>query len=202
MGLFFNKKKTVSFFDLLMEQAKLTEEGVQALCTYCEDPTEENGAKVKEYEKSADRLRRLLISEINKTFITPIDREDLFSISCAIDDIIDYAYTTVEELLIYKVLPDEHIKKMSNVLLQVSKGIYTAVSHLEHNKDIAADEAVKVKKLENTAGDAYHNALSEIYETDDIKNILKYREIYRHLNHAADKGDNAADILLSIIVKM
>lgn len=201
MGLF-NNNKAQSFYDLLNDQAKLTVDGVQALCDYCGDPTPENAQKVMDLEKSADKARRLLISEINKTFITPIDREDLFELSCAVDDIVDYAATTIEELQIYKVGPDAHITKISSVLLQLATGIYNSVSHLEKNKDIAADEAVKVKKLENTTNDLYHTAMSELYETDDIKSILKYREIYRHLNHASDKGDNAADIILTIIVKM
>lgn len=200
MGPF--SKNRVNFFDMLKDQASLTVDGVQALCTYCEEPTDAKAAEVKEFEVNADTARRLLISEINKTFITPIDREDLFDLSCAIDDIIDYAATTIEELRIYKLEPDDHIKKMSTIILQLATGIAKAVTHLERNKDISSDEAVKVKKLENVANGLYHTALSELFESDDLKKILKSREIYRHLNNAADKGDHAADVLLNIIVKM
>lgn len=201
MGLF-NKKNRVNFFDMLKDQAYLTEEGVKALCSFCETPTDENAAKVKEFEINADNARRLLISEINKTFITPIDREDLFDLSCAIDDIVDYAATTIEELRIYKVYPDEHMKKMSETILQMATGILKAVTHLENNKDISSEEAIRVKKFENVTNGLYHTALSELFELDDVKKILKCRELYRHLNNAADKGDHAADVLLNIIVKM
>jgi uncharacterized protein Yka (UPF0111/DUF47 family) len=198
----FGKKNRVNFFDMLKNQASLTVDGVQALCVYCDAPTDENAAAVKEFEVSADNARRLLISEINKTFITPIEREDLFDLSCAIDDIVDYAATAIEELRIYKLTPDDHIKKMSNTILKLATGILKAVSHLEHNRDISSDEAIKVKKLENVINGLYHAALSELFEIDDIKKILKSRELYRHLNNAADKGDHAADVLLNIIVKM
>jgi predicted phosphate transport protein (TIGR00153 family) len=195
-------KKSVNFFEMLTEQASLTVAGVQALCDYCDDPTEEKGAKVKEYEVKADTARRLLISEINKTFITPIDREDLFDLSSAIDDIIDYAATTIEELGIYKLKPDNFDEEMSDIILKQTSGILKAVTFLERNKDMSSDEAVKIKKLENKANELYHKALSELFDSDDIKKILKTREIYRHLNNAADKGDHAADVLLNIIVKM
>jgi len=201
MGIFGNKFR-IDFFDMLKDQADLTVDGVQALCEYCDKPTDKNAAAVKEFEVSADNARRLLISEINKTFITPIDREDIFDLSCAIDDIVDYASTTIEELRIYKLTPDKHIKKMSNAILELATGILKAVTHLERNKDISSDEAVKVKKLENVVNGIYHTALSELFESDDVKEILKFRELYRHLNNAADKGDHAADVLLNIIVKM
>ena len=201
MGIFGNRNR-VNFFDLLKDQTTLTVDGVQALCRYCDDPTDENAAAVKSVEVQADGARRLLISEINKTFITPIDREDLFDISCAIDDIVDYAATTIEEIRIYKLEPDEAIKKMSEVILQMAEGLLKAVSHLEHNSDIASEESIRVKKMENVVNGLYYKALSELFESDDLKKILKSREIYRHLNTAADKGDHAADVLLNIIVKM
>jgi uncharacterized protein Yka (UPF0111/DUF47 family) len=201
MGLIKNKKRN-DFYVLLGNQASLTVDGVKALCDYCDDPTDEKGAKVKEFEVKADTARRLLISEINKTFVTPIDREDLFDLSCAIDDIIDYAATTIEELGIYKIKPDEYCKELAEIMLKHATGIYTAVTYLENNKDMSSDEAVKIKKLENVANSLYHKALSELFESDDLKKILKTREIYRHLNNAVDKGDHAADVLLNIIVKM
>jgi uncharacterized protein Yka (UPF0111/DUF47 family) len=162
------------------------------------------GAEVKDSTRCRPILRAaVLISEINKTFITPIDREDLFDLSSAIDDIIDYAAnTTIEELGIYKLEPDDFVKEMAKIILQHATGILSAVTFLENNKDMSSDEAVKMKKLENKANELYHKALSELFDSDDIKKILKTREIYRHLNNAADKGDHAADVLLNIIVKM
>lgn len=196
------KKGAVNFFNMLRDQAAVTVDGVKALLAYCDDPSTENGDKVIEFEHLADDKRRLLISEINKTFITPIEREDLFALSGAIDDIVDYARTAVEELRVYNILPDEHLKKMCSLLLNIATNLLNATSHLENNRDIAADDAIKVKKLENTTNEIYHAALSDLFESDDFKHVFKYREIYRHMNRASDKGDNAADILLGILMKL
>ena len=76
MGPFGNKNR-INFFDMLKEQTSLTVDGVQALCEYCDAPTDENAAVVKGFEVSADNARRLLISEINKTFITQRSRSCL-----------------------------------------------------------------------------------------------------------------------------
>lgn len=64
-----------------------------------------------------------------------------------------------------------------------------------------AAEATRVKKLENTLNVQYHQSIAELFTSDDFKKILKYREIYSHMNHASDKGDCSADILLDIVVK-
>lgn len=201
MGIINNKKKA-NFYEMLKKQASVTVDGVKAFNDYCTEPTPEKAAEVKQFEVQADTARRVLISEMNKTFITPIDREDLFDLSCAIDDIIDYSNTTIEELGIYKLEPDDFVKEMAKLILQHATGILNAVTFLENNKDMSSDEAVKMKKLENKANELYHKALSELFDSEDIKKILKTREIYRHLNNAADKGDHAADVLLNIIVKM
>jgi uncharacterized protein Yka (UPF0111/DUF47 family) len=66
---------------------------------------------------------------------------------------------------------------------------------------VVAKEAIKVKKLENTLNERFHESIAELFTSDDIRMILKYREIYSHVNHASDKGDFCADLLQNIIVK-
>lgn len=198
----FNNSKTDNFFTLLMEQTRVTRDGVAALCEFCQDPTEEKGELVNEFEKKADKVRGQLVQEINHTFVTPIDREDLFRLSGNIDDLVDYAWSTVKELRIYDIQPDRNMLEMSKILLQMADGLLYAVSNLEKHKDIASSEAFKVKKLENTMDMRYHESIAELFQSDDFKKIMKYREVYRHLNHASDKGDMAADILNDITIKL
>ena len=76
------------------------------------------------------------------------------------------------------------------------------MQNLEKNHAVVSTEATKVKKLENTLNVQFHKSIAELFGADDIKKILKYREIYSHMNHAADKGDFSADILLDIVVKL
>lgn len=81
----FKRKESLNFYGLLIQQAQVIRDAVAALCTYCRTPTQENGDFVKVKEKEADAVRRELVEDINRTFITPIDRDDLYRLSTSID---------------------------------------------------------------------------------------------------------------------
>ena len=198
----FKRKESLNFYALLIQQAQVIRDAVQALCDFCQDPTQEKGDFVKVKEKEADTVRRELVDDINRTFITPIDRDDLYRLSSSIDDLADYAWTTVKEIRIYDIQPDAHLLEMARTLLKMADGLLVCVQNLEKNHAVVSTEATKVKKLENTLNVQFHKSIAELFEADDIKKILKYREIYSHMNHAADKGDFSADILLDIVVKL
>ena len=108
----------------------------------------------------------------------------------------------MKEVRIYDVQPDKNLLTMARTLLKMADGLVVCVEKLEKDHSGVAVEATKVKKLENTLNVQFHQSIAELYESDDIKKILKYREIYNHMNHAADKGDFSADILLDIVVKL
>ncbi len=194
-------KGTDRFFDLLTRQSSKTVEGLEALWAYAENGTRENATHVRMIEREADELRRILIEELDKTFVTPIDREDLFALSRAIDDVVDYANTTVDEMEIYEVKGDEHIKEMINVLRKAARELNDAVKILKDYPKIASEHAVKAKAYENTMEKAYHVALANLFKGSDTIYMLKMREIYRHLSNAADRGDEAANIISSIVMK-
>lgn len=190
------------FFTAIQEQARIALESVQAVKAYCDDPTEANGDMVQQLENEGDNIRKHLINTINKTFITPIDREDLFQLSLNVDDIADYMWTTIMDMRIYGILPDKYIKEMIIELEQMADYLYQSIAFLEFDKSRASEMALKAKKVENIVNASYHNALAVLYESDDIKKILKYREIYNHLNHASDRGDEAANSVMNISVKL
>ena len=198
----FKRKESLNFYSLLIKQTEVIRDAVAALCAYCQEPTKERGDFVKVKEKEADAVRRELVEDINRTFITPIDREDLFRLSSSVDDLADYAWTTVKELRIYEIEPDEHLQQMAGTLLEMANGLLVCMENLEKNQAKVYEEATRVKKLENTLNVQFHRSIAELFSSDDLKKILKYREIYSHMNHASDKGDASADILLDIIVKL
>ncbi len=196
------RKGSLNFYSLLIQQMEVIRDAVEALCQYCAEPTQEKGDFVKTKEKEADAVRRELVEDINRTFITPIDRGDLFRLSSSVDDLADYAWTTVKELRIYEIEPDEHLQQMAGTLLEMANGLLVCMENLEKNQAKVYEEATRVKKLENTLNVQFHRSIAELFSSDDLKKILKYREIYSHMNHASDKGDASADILLDIIVKL
>jgi uncharacterized protein len=189
------------FFAILSQQATKTLEGLEALWNFAENGTKENGNLVRKVEHEADELRRILIQELDQTFVTPLDREDIYNLSRAIDDVVDYANTTVDEMEIYEVNGDGHIKEMVNILRKAARELNDAVKILKDYPKIALEHAVKAKSYENQIEKAYHLALADLFKGSDTVYMLKMREIYRHLSNAADRGDEAANIISSIVMK-
>jgi predicted phosphate transport protein (TIGR00153 family) len=189
------------FFENLSRQASKTLEGLEALWNFVENGTKENANLVRNIEREGDELRRILIEELDQTFVTPLDREDIYALSRAIDDVVDYANTTVDEMEIYEVRGDEHIKEMVNILRKVARELNDAVKILKDYPKIALEHAVQAKSYENQMEKAYHLALAHLFKGTDTVYMLKMREIYRHLSNAADRGDEAADIISSVVMK-
>ncbi|MDD5628597.1 MAG: DUF47 family protein [Elusimicrobia bacterium] len=190
------------FIKMLKEQAEKTAEGMQALQEYLADPTPELDKKVVRLEDEADEMRRILIEELNLSFVTPFDREDIYALSRAIDDMIDYAKSTVEEMNLFGAKSNEHLQRMAEGLCEAAREIAAAIPLISTHPNVCQQHIVRAKKAENFVEHRYREGLAELFKLDDVKEILKLREIYRHLSNAADRGDEAADIIGDIVVKM
>jgi len=194
------------FIQLLIQQAAYTVEGVEALLEYLNEPSEEHAQAVMRLEKEADEIRRILIDELNRTFVTPIDREDIHALSRTIDDVLDYAYTTVDEMVILEVAPNDFLRRMASLLRDAAHEIHLAVLRLSDHPGVAEDHAVRAKALENRVEHIYREALADLFhqpqDMEHIIEMLKLREIYRHLSNAADRGDEAANVITDVVVKM
>ncbi|HNS07075.1 MAG TPA: DUF47 family protein [Anaerolineaceae bacterium] len=200
----FKKRRNV-FIHLMHEQATLTLQGMDLLKDYLSYPAKQLADELTMKEKEADECRRILIDELNRTFITPFDREDIFSLSRAIDDIIDYAYSTMTEIVILKVDPTEFMVRICSLLRDAAYELMMAVEQLQDHPAVAAEHAQRAKALENRVETVYREALADMFQkADDVKGlvrIMKLREVYRHLSNAADRGDEAANVIADIIVK-
>ncbi|HEY88115.1 MAG TPA: DUF47 family protein [Thermoflexia bacterium] len=200
------KPKPNKFLVLLEKQSKLTLQGVEALVEYLDDPTEEWANKINKLEKEADEVRRILIEDLNQTFVTPIDREDIHALSRNIDDIIDYAYSTVGEMDILNVAPNDFMRRIASLLVEATNEIYLGVLRLADHPGVAEDHAMRAKAMENRVEWVYREALGALFQmpqdVEHVVEMLKLREIYRHLSNAADQGDAAANVLGDIVVKM
>lgn len=193
--------KEKNFYKMLSDQTSKTLEGIEALKVFVENQNQENAKRVKDIEREADELRRILVEELHKTFVTPVDREDIYALSRAIDDIVDYANTTVDEMEIYGVASEEHLREMVDILRRGAHEISDAVKILETYPNIAMEHSVKAKFYENAMEKTYHTALADLFKKTDTVYMLKMREIYRHLSNAADRSDEAANIICSIVMK-
>lgn len=198
--LFFKKQK-YDFYKLLLDQAEKTLEGLAALEEFMQEPNPAKGMEVRDLEKQADDLRRIVIEAINQSLVTPMDREDIFGLSRAIDDMIDYAKSTVEEMMLFKVETDEHLQKMAKVIHEAGVEVVAAVRYLKDQPRLCEEHMIRAKKAENHVEHLYRRALVELFKMTDAVKIIKTRELYRHLSNSADRGDEAADIVGDILVK-
>ena len=207
MGLreFFKPRKD-KFVLLLIEQAEITLEGMDALESYMKKRSSKHAASVRQAEKDADEVRRILIDELNRTFVTPIDREDLFALSRAIDDVMDYAYATVGEMEVLDVEPNDYLRRLVSLLQDAAEEIHLAMLRLKENPGVAAEHASRAKAMENRVEQVYREAVADLFSgPDDIHHVmqmLKLRELYRHLSNCADRGDEAANVIHDIVVKI
>lgn len=207
MGLFkrAKKKQRDSMVELLIQQSQLTHQGLQLLQSYTRDPKPETAEQLRMVEKEADEVRRMLIDELNRNFITPLDREDIFALSRAVDDVVDYADTTVDEMVLLGIRPTPFLERMASLLTDAAAEIYNGVMRLQDRPSVANEHAMRAKALENRVERVYREAIADLFsgprDLDHVVEMLKLREIYRHLSNAADRGDEAANVIADIVVK-
>ena len=201
------KRKPDKFITLLLEQTDLTVQGLEQLKLYLKKRNAVLAKNVSKTEKAADEVRRILIEELLRTFVTPFDREDIFSLSRDIDDILDYANTTVDEMEILDVETTVFMKRMANLLYEAALELDLAVQRLQdgHLK-VASDHAHRAKTIENRVESVYREAIADLFRgpknMKHVTKMLKVREIYRHLSNAADREDQAANVISDIVMKM
>jgi predicted phosphate transport protein (TIGR00153 family) len=200
------RKRQNMFIRLIRDQAALTLAGLEALKAYMDGQDPAAAARLTSKEKEADEARRILIYELNKTFVTPFDREDIFALSRAIDDVLDYAYSTVTEMQVLKVEPTSYMQRIAALLRDAAYELLMAVERFEDHTGVAGDHAQRAKALENKVEDVYREALGDLFSgAEDLAHVvkmLKMREVYRHLSNAADRGDEAANVIADIVVKI
>ena len=201
----FFKRREDKFSKLIEEQASLSLEGLKLLVKYLETQDRELAEELSLKEKEADEVRRILIDELNHSFVTPFDREDIFSLSRSIDDVIDYADSTVSEMVTLKVQPTQYMQRMATLLKDAAYELHQAVLRLQKHPNVAIDHAQRAKALENRVEAVYREALADLFSgPEDLHHVvemLKLREVYRHLSNAADRGDEAANIIADVVVK-
>lgn len=191
----------INFYQFLKEQADYILHSAQSLEQYVRTQEPEFAGEVKSIEKEADQKRMELVQALDRTFITPFDREDIYMLSKSLDDILDYFKTTINEMEIYCVEPSERLREMVLMLKDGSRNIWNSIYNMEQNQGLSTQYAIKAKKCENKVEKIYRQSVAELLESGDIKYIIKLRELYRHLSNCADKIDQSADLICNTLMK-
>ncbi len=205
MGLLSTKKENI-FIRLLREQAEVLQRGAAALERYVHDQDVKDAEIVELSEKQGDELRRILIDELHKTFVTPFDREDIFELSLYLDDVLDYCYTTIQEMELLNVGPDRFLQEMVTRVREAADELLLAMQRLEKNPMVALDHSRRAKHRENQVERLYRQAISDLFDgPEDVHHVmmmLRTREVYRHVSNAADQADQAANVIGKVVMKM
>jgi predicted phosphate transport protein (TIGR00153 family) len=192
------------FVTLLCQQADLAVQSLELLRSFEREQVHRADAvrAVKEVEREGDEIRRVLVDELVQTYSTPFDREDLFALSRTIDDIIDAADEAARELFTFDIPEPDHLAEMTDALLDGARHIRLAVGELLDHPMVATDHAVRAKRSENRVDDLYHAAVDRLFDSRrETGELLKTREVYRHLKNSADRIDQAADDVSVIVIK-
>lgn len=189
------------FFGVLVRHAEKIHEGVRTFDRYLETGADRDATRVRELEKEADELRRELRGYVFDTFATPIDREDLFYLSRRLDEVINYVKHALRDIQILDIEAPPDIREMSACLVEGTHHLVQAVRLLSGSVSECSHHARAAKNFENDVTKLYPRALQRVFELDDVKEILKQRELLAHLNRISDRMDEAADVILHIVVK-
>ncbi len=193
------------FYALLERQAAKTLDGLEALGIWLdEDESEDNrGHRVRELEKEADELKFGLEKKLVDSFVTPFDREDIYDLSARLDEVINGAKYVVREIEALDVSrQDPFLKSMAEILVEGTRCLYRAFANFKGNLKEASDQAFLARKSETRFAKIYRQAMRQLFQDDDLKKILKTREVYRYMLQTAEKIDLVAEKLLHVIVKI
>ena len=187
---------------MLTEQNLKVAHTVNMLVEYMEQDGPEVADALKEDVHEADLIKVRNLHELNDAFSTPIDREDIYRAIMALDDIVMYCKTTVHEMSVLGVEPDDFMRNISQSIREGVDALAKDFALLGSTPAEAAQYADAARKAERHAEKQYRIALSTLFEGSDYVNMFKRREIYRHLTNAAHHMAQCANTLHDVVVKI
>ena len=200
--------KEVKFFDLFDKQAENLLEGAQLFNKILNTPdiSRDNVDKMHAIEHRGDEINHNILNMLNESFITPFDREDIFSLAQNMDNIIDGIYMITNRFYLYKIFtPAEESKKLAVIIENSAKAVSKVVSFLRSNKNMkeTLKQCVEINRLENMADEIRDEAISRILNDENANPILviKQKELLEEAESVTDMCEHVANVVESIIVK-
>ena len=193
-----------TFFDTFVELAENIHAGAKALVEMLENYSRPSAQaeKIKDIEHKGDNMTHTLLTRLNQTFITPLDREDIHELASKIDDVLDLADAVATRLVIYRV---ERIRPgvadLAKILLRATDQVVAAVRVLE-KQDHILDHCIEINRLENEGDRLCRDLIAQLFEGEkDPVQIIKWKEIIEALETAIDKCEDVANVLESVTLK-
>ena len=196
--------KEEKYFEMFKEAAQNIHRGAALLKEMMETWKDPVGMakRIKDVEHDGDTITHNIARKLNQTFITPIDREDIYSLSSALDDILDLIEAVADRMLLYRVsAPTPEARRLAEIILDSTAEIVKGVSVLGKSNDILK-MCVEINRLENEADRLTRDAIAGLFEEGkDPIQMIKWKEIYENLEEATDLCEDVANILERIVLK-
>ena len=200
--------RDMGFYDLFEQDTSnlvAAAERLVDLFENCEN-VEEKARQLKDLEHEGDVITHEIIKRVHRTFVTPIDREDITLLAHSLDDVMDFMEAAGRTAFLYRIdQPTERARELARIVARITRKLNEAMPRLRHGDQYAwiLKQCVQINSLENEADDVYHAALAELFEVCPIDAcaVIKWREIYDHLESATDRGEDVADVLEGIVLK-
>ena len=205
MGILNFLPKEEQYFDMFEQMTSYISDAARMLVEMLSDKDadfEEYSTRIKGLEHACDELTHSISTRLNKSFITPFDREDIYLMSSALDDIVDLIDDAARAIVMFDIHEvTDHARGFASVIQRMSAELHLIVSALKRPKGLTA-KLVEIHRLENEGDDIYHTAVAELFhDNNDPLFVLKWKEIYEKLEAAVDRCENVANIIESVMIK-
>ena len=195
------------FFDLFEESAQNMVKAAQRLKEMVDTWENVDGkvGEITELEHKGDSVTHQIMAQLHRTFVTPFDREDIAWLAHSLDDVTDFIQAAADAMLVYKVdPPSQRAKELADIIVQAATEVGKAVPKLRNRAELkqVLGQCVEINRLENAADRVFRSAMGELFNnTTDITYIIKWREIYEHMESATDRCEDVADVLEGVALK-
>jgi predicted phosphate transport protein (TIGR00153 family) len=194
------------FFDLFEKQAGVVKEAAWRLVALTEDFTnvKEKRHEIEKLEHKGDQITHDIYDQLNRTFITPLDPEEISRLASALDEVLDYIDGATEKMFYYNLgATDAHMIELSKLIHLSAAEIEGAVKGIRSIKDprYIEERCIEVNRLENLADDVLAHAVTDLFRTNDAITIIKLKDIYEHLEIATDHCEDVANVLSDIAIR-
>ncbi len=196
------------FFDLFEVSTKNMVKAAENLkdLIYSWDCIDQKLEEMDRIEHQGDTITHEIMYQLNRSFITPFDREDIGTLAHSLDDVTDLIQATADTMALYKVRePGKRARELADILVQITTEVENVMPSLRHhnaNLEKILNSCVEINRLENVADKIYRTALKELFEdSNDITDIIKWREIYEHMESATDMCEDVANVLEGVALK-
>jgi predicted phosphate transport protein (TIGR00153 family) len=193
------------YFVLFSQMSGKIQEAADILVEMMQGPAENYDSfskKIKSVEHECDELTHTVTTRLNKSFITPFDREDIYSLSVRLDDVCDYIDAAARAVVMYDIRnADDHARTLTVIIQKLAREINSAVSMLKKS-DGMKPHLLEIQRLENDADETYFRAIAEIFKNgNDPITIIKMKELYEILENATDICESVGNIIERIVLK-